>query len=66
VDFELVKKEPPQVYLFGDILMQVSVAITKSDGKTLPDPKRLVALANNSMHSLFHQVIMSINSQDVM
>lgn len=65
LEFELEKRDPPQVYLFGDMLLKVTVGIVKADGRTLPDATARVALVNNSMNSLFSTLFMGIAGQEV-
>ena len=63
IDFELEKREPPMVYLFGDIMMEVNCRIVTPTGE-LPKPTALVTLANNSLHSLFHTIYLRINNSE--
>lgn len=65
VTFVLDTKEPPFCYLIGDMLMKATIIMTKKDGKTLPDKKKVVGPVNNVLSSIFRSCIMRINDTTI-
>lgn len=61
IEFNLTRFEAANVYQIQDTHIQVTVKITKSDGKTLPDKTKNVAPVNNILHSMFDTYRMKIN-----
>jgi hypothetical protein len=65
IRFHFEKREAPQCYLISKTLIQLDFTITKEDGKTLPLTASIVAGINNTLHSLFSEVSISINGQNI-
>jgi len=65
IRLHLEKREAPQCYLISKTLIQLDLTITKEDRKTLPLTTSTVAGINNTLHSLFSEISMSINGQNI-
>jgi hypothetical protein len=63
--FVLNRLDAPYCYLLEDSLIKVNLVITKSDGITLPDADKTVAPINNVCGSLFEDVRMKINDDEL-
>lgn len=61
IEFNLSRFEAANIYQIQDAHLQVTIKITKSDSKTLPDKTKNVAPVNNILHSLFDTYRMKIN-----
>ena len=65
-DFVLERKQEPQCYLIGQILVEAHVTIVKnSTTPTLPDDAKYVSPANSCLHSLFKNVVVKISGQQI-
>jgi hypothetical protein len=61
IEFTLDKFEAANVWMIQDTNLQVTISITKEDGKTLPDKTKNVGPVNNMLHSLWSSVRVIIN-----
>lgn len=65
IEFILNSLDAPFCYQISDILMMVTIVITKKDGTTLPDTSVKVAPCNNVIGSLFYSNVMKINDDPI-
>lgn len=65
LNFVLDPKEEPFIYLLNNMLMQVSVVITKEDTTVIPDITKVVGPVNNVIGSLFKSCLMTVNDVTV-
>ena len=65
IEFILDRLDAPFCYLLSDMLMMVTVIITKSDGTSLPETVKVVAPCNNMISSLFASNVMKINDDQI-
>ncbi len=65
IEFILNSLDAPFCYQISDILMMVTLVITKKDGTTLPDANKIVAPCNNVLGSLFYSNVMKINDDPI-
>lgn len=63
--FVLERLDAPYCYLLEDALIKVNLIITKKDGVTLPDTNKIVAPVNNVLGSLFEDMRMKINDDEL-
>ena len=63
--FILDRLDAPYCYLLEDALMKVNLIITKKDGLTLPDIDKNVGPINNVLGSLFEDMRMKINDDEL-
>lgn len=59
--FDLQKFDAGNIYQIQNACLEVVCKITKADGKSLPDTGKTVFPVNNTLHSLFSVVRLSIN-----
>jgi len=65
ISFELGSLSSPFVYQLSDAMMEVTLKITKSDGRTMPEPSVEVGPVNNVLSSLFESMQMQINDRQI-
>ena len=65
ISFELGSLSSPFVYQLSDAMMEVTLKITKSDGRTMPEPSVEVGPVNNVLSSLFESMQMQINDREI-
>jgi len=63
--FVLARLDSPYCYLLEDCLIKVNLIITKKDGVSLPDTDKIVAPVNNVLGSLFEEMRMKINDDEL-
>ena len=63
--FVLDRLDAPYCYLLEDALIKVNLIITKKDGVTLPDATKNVGPINNVLGSLFEDMRMKINDDEL-
>ena len=63
--FVLERLDAPYCYLLEDTLIKVNLIITKKDGVSLPDTDKIVAPVNNILGSLFDDMRMKINDDEL-
>jgi hypothetical protein len=63
--FVLARLDAPYCYLLEDCLIKVNLIITKKDGVSLPDTDKIVAPVNNVLGSLFREMRMKINDDEL-
>jgi len=64
ISFELGSLSSPFVYQLSDAMMEVTLKITKSDGRTMPEPSVEVG-RKTVLSSLFESMQMQINDRQI-